>query len=431
MIRMTRIEVYKFCNGDKVRRRAWRQLASRVQMMTNRMWQIWLVWHINNGSADKLRVHFEAFNKWKESNVGKKKKVGKKPEWPVKAIPNELFSSKFPESVYRIISHEFPDIACRTRVLAEKRWRDTLNKRKSSSGSLPGWVAILFSCEAQPSFTHPLPIPFDKCSGSGFRKDKEKNYWLDVRVERLGDRENFDDSLQLMLNRRNARYTRGIVDKVISGDYDFKGSMLKLDDRNGKWFVLLSYTSPPVSHIVDPSKKIHLVPGKNSPWVAFTTKSGLRDAWRFGGSGRHVTYFRSQLQANRWGRQEQYRWAGSVQKGRGSRRAKAIWTKLSSRWRHFTKKYNEIVATRVVEVAVSRGIGTVVYHQPKESQRDKCFLFKSGRDKKSPMTWDWFQMKSLLASRCEACGVNFETAVTKQSEEEEEEAEEREAEAVV
>ena len=72
MIRMTRIEIYKFCNGDKVRRRAWRQLASRVQMMTNRMWQIWLVWHINNGSADKLRVHFEAFNKLKESNGGKK-----------------------------------------------------------------------------------------------------------------------------------------------------------------------------------------------------------------------------------------------------------------------------------------------------------------------------------------------------------------------
>ena len=424
MIRMTRIEIFRFCNGDKVRRRAWRQLASRMQMMTNRMWQIWLVWHINNGSADKLRVHFEAFNKWKESG-----KVGKKPEWPVKAIPSELFSSKFPESVYRIVSHVFPDIACRTRVLAEKRWRDTLSKRKSSRGSLPGWVAILFSCEAQPSFTHPLPIPFDKCSGKGFRKDKEGNYWLDIRVERLGERVNFNDSLQLMLNRRKARHTRVIVDKVISGDYDFKGSMLKLDDRTGKWFVLLSYSSPPESYTVDPGKEIHLVPGKSSPWVVFTVKGLLRDAWRCGGSGRHVTYFRGQLQANRWARQEQYRWAGSVQKGRGARRAKAVWPKRSSRWRHFTKKYNEIVAKRIVEVAVSRGIGTVVYHQPKESQRDKCFLFKSGRESRSSMTWDWFQMKSLLASKCEAYGVDFETAVTRQSEEEE--AEEREAEAVV
>ncbi len=393
VVRAARIEIFKFAPD---RRDAWRQLAVDCQRMQNRLWQIWICHHSNNGSADKLREHFAAFKEWKES------KTGDKPQWPCKALEPPLTVSGDRRSFYRILSAEFPNINVRTRGLLTNAWQSKLSSRKSTSGSLPGWVAILFALESVPSFTRPQPIPFDKQNAKLVKEDGK--YFVELRIERLsGSGKSIVERCELMLQKRKAHSLRAICDKVLAGEYAWKGSNLIYD--RGKWFVSLSYEMPAKHHIaLDPSKVLYVRPARLTPW---RVSVGVGDSWRFGGNGKHIEFARRALIQERASRKEHYRWAGSAQKGRGRKRADAVWTKLSSRWKDFTKRYNSEVSRQVINLAVSRGCGRIVYLQPKDVQRGSRFMSVAGNNEFSGMLWDYFQFGSMLAAKCEQEGIEY------------------------
>jgi IS605 OrfB family transposase len=407
MIKATKIEIWKFADGDKERRERWKELSTQVQRMTNRMWQIWLCWHCQNNSADKIRCYLDELQEWRNAD---KKSRGAKPKLDVNAIPDELNSSKYDGSFYRITAAEFPELHTRTRVLLEKKWKDTLKTRKSAKGSLSGWMAILLANESIPSFTRPMPIPFDKknspCDASLRYDDEAKKFFLDVRVERLhrDGGKSVTESCELVLNRRKTRSQQAIVKRIIDGEYTFKGSSLVFD--RGKWFVSVSYEMPTKKDVtVNPSKVLYLIPGKKSPWII---KIG-NDKWRAFGRGQHVVRMRNTIQNERMTRQEHSRWAGSNAKGHGANRAKSAWTKLSSRWKNFVKNYNHEVTRRVVDRCRQDGIGKVVFCQPRDAKRDLMYLASEGRHPKSRMTWDWFQVGTMLKYKAEQYGIEVET----------------------
>jgi len=145
-VRAAKIEIVGF-GRESGSRDNWKQLAIDCQRMQNRLWQIWLVHHSINGSAEKLRSHFDAYNEWQKT------KKGKKPEWPCKALEAPLTKSADEKSFYRILSAEFPGVNVRTRGLLTNAWQSRLSKRKAANGNLPGWVSILFANESLPSFT--------------------------------------------------------------------------------------------------------------------------------------------------------------------------------------------------------------------------------------------------------------------------------------
>lgn len=391
-VRATKIEIFGF---SKDRRDAWKELAVSCQRMQNRLWQIWLCHHANNRSADKLRSHFDAFNRWKETGEGKK------PDWPCKAVEPPLTKTASPDSFYRILSKEFPGVNGRTCGLLTNAWQGNLQKRKATSGNLPGWVSILFANESLPSFTRPQPIPFDKRNAK-LRKDGNK-YICELRIERLADGKGVVEPCELMLNKRKCASVRCIVDRIIAGEYEWKGSNLIYD--RGKWFVSLSYEMPQRERVsLDPNKTLFVRPGKRSPWRVRITGG---DSWRFGGNGAHVEHARRAIIRERNSRKEHYRWAGSNQKGHGRRRAESVWTKLSSRYRDFVKRYNNEISRQLIRLAVSRGCGRIVYLQPKDSHRDSRFLSVAGNDHRSAMSWDYFQFGSMVASKCETEGVEY------------------------
>lgn len=402
-VRTSRIEIFGFgkASGD---RDNWLHLSRQMQRMLNRMWQIWLVHHAGQNSAALLRKHLDDFAEWR------KIKKGAKPKWPVQNCDKTLSNR-----IYHIISDEFPDVNARTRVLLQNKWQGTLSTRKAANGSLPGWVSILFGNESIPSFTRPQPIVFDKDNG---RLEKiDGVHMLTVRIERLCGAEgkvkpSVVESCALMTNKRKAASMRTVIDRCISGEYSWKGSSLLFD--RGKWFALLSYEMPKNDRKpLDIGKTMYVIPGKLTPWILMAISDDKRDAWRFGGGGKHVEYARRTILDERASRKEHYRWAGSAQKGSGRGRADAVWTKLSSRWKDFVKRYNHEVSRRIVNMCVMRGVGRIVYCQAKDSQRDRTYLAKAGNRQGSAMLWDFFQMGTLLAYKCEHEGIEYEKHETK------------------
>jgi hypothetical protein len=408
MIRTTKVELFRFCaidqeNIDTDRRDAWKMLAQVNQQILNRAWQMWLVYHSANDSADKLKKHLDAWAVYKADP-----KNNKKPSWPVQCVPDAL-----QKAIYKDITKRFAVVNVRTVSLQLQKWKEGLTTRKAASGSLPGWVSILFANEAVPSFTRPQPIPFDRQNAT-LSSDNGK-LLLTLRIERLpaGTKKNKPSVLErceLMLNRRKTNSVRAIVERIISGEYTFKGSSLIFDSIKCKWFASIAYEMPvEETPKLDSGKTLYLIPGKKSPWVIKSVSKSGSDAWRFGGRGDHVTNFRRRIQRERNERKESYRWAGSNQKGHGRRRAEEVFTKLSARWRDFVKRYNNELTRKLVELCVNRRIGKIVYCQPNVDgpKRDRLFLARAGNDSRNGMSWEFFQVKTMLASKSEEFGIEF------------------------
>lgn len=401
-VRSARIEIFGL---SKERREAWRDLAIACQRMQNRLWQIWLCHHANNGSAEKLRSHFEAYRQWQAD------KKGDKPQWPCKALEVPLTASADARSFYRILSAEFPGVNVRTRGLLTNAWQSRLSQRKSASGSLPGWVSILFANESLPSFTRPQPIPFDKDNAK--LKKVGDDYICELRIERLADGKSVVEPCRLMLAKRKCRSVRAIVDKILSGEYAWKGSNLLYD--RGKWYAMISYEKPDgvrAKESYTEDKILYVRPGRmqkmDGAWRGSPWRIRIADrSFSFGGNGAHVEHARRAIIRERRERKEHYRWSGSNQKGHGTQRAESVWTKLSSRWKDFTKRYNSEVSRRIIELAKREGCGRIVYLQPRDSQRDSRLLSQIGNDSSSGMSWDYFQFGTMLASKCEEEGVEY------------------------
>jgi hypothetical protein len=411
-IRATRIEI-RWNASQRDRRDAWMDLSVRCQQMVNRLWQIWLVHHSSNGSAKKIRDHLNAYAKWSET------KEGQRPEWPVNAlgvnVPHPetgkmvpLFSLySHPEGPEKIMAEEFPDVAGRTRGLVINKWKQTITSRKSAKGTLPGWCAILLAFESVPSFTRPQPIPFD-IQNASIAKDAD-GIKLTVRIDRdaiTGKSE--VDVCGLVLDKRKCRSVRAIVEKTLTGVYEMKGSSVMFS--RGKWFFLLSYQMPVAEKVAaDESKVLTVFPGRKRPWIlSYVNDGDVEYSHGFGGNSIYIGNGRSAIERERFSRLNHSRWGGSNQKGHGRSRAMSVSTKLSSKWKDFVKRYNGEITRRVIQAAVRKGCGKIVYVQPKEGWRDTRCLSTVGRSDRSKMTWDYFQFGSMLASKCHEMGIEFE-----------------------
>jgi hypothetical protein len=377
----------------KDRKEVWRELCVKVQQMNNRIWQLWLVHHITNGSICKLQEDIRKYHEWE------KNRKGKKPTWSVGACDLSLGNH-----IFRALAEEFPDVHSHTRGQIYNIWYRNLIKRKSPSGCLPGWTNILFANESLPSFTSPQPIPFKTDQARLVRDGKD--IVLTVRLELLTKGRAVSDRVILLMGKHKSWRQKTIVDRMLDGTYAWKGSSLVWDRKNRKWFVSLAYEMPQRSRpSLEPSKSLILCPGKRVPWI-LADSSG---AWELGESGGIVVEnMRHRLQRERWERQEHYRWAGSAQSGRGRRRAKEVWTKLSSRWKDFEARYNREIAKKAVLKCVDKGIGKLIYFQPVDERKDDRLLETAGRVPNSSLGWDWFKMGSYLANKCEEYGVEYE-----------------------
>jgi len=430
-VRATRIEIFRFCGSDKERREVWRRACEDVQEAFNFLWRYWMVFHTLNDSAAKIRESLERYRQWHQAE---KKTRGPKPKWDVDAFPNtgELKGGKvvsqswdfahgksarkgitnppdLQNDLYHVVAKNFPRLTSDQISLILQKWSKSLKTRKAAKGNLPGWAAIILGREAIPSFTRRMPIPFTKRSCPGgipLRRDGDK-WILDVKVDRVQV-----DSCDLMLNREKTGSKRAIVSRIMSGEYVFMGSAIQYDDARNKWYAMISYRMPAsVKPDLDPSLTLIVRPGRHCPWRFMIVGSDSVSGKSFGrfGHGRHVEFARRNIISERMSRSEHSRFAGSNSKGHGRQRGDAAWTKLSSRWKDFAKRYNNEVTKRISEWIVDRGIGRIVFVQPKrESVNQRRFLSTAGNSERSGMSWEYFQFATMLRQKCERLGAVVE-----------------------
>lgn len=405
-MRVASLEIFRFCEGDKSRRLVWLELARDLQYAANRWWQTWEAWHVNNGTVAKARASAEKRKRMLAEGTAKKDL----PKPSVEPIPKSLA-----KLLYRTIRDEFPRLHSRVVVLFLQRMTKTVSKRKAANSTLPGWLAILYATEGRPSFTRPMPIPFDRQVKSPqvvlLPPDEQcRNWRVKIRIQRQDDGKSVVEVCELMTRRRKCRRDVSDLEKATDGRAKLCGSYLVYD--RGKWFVKFSIDEPKQAAAgLDPARRAVLLPGRNCPWMLALPADGAHGhlVMKRGGRARHVAPIRRRIQNERRERGDNYRWGG--RRGRGRKDAIGPWTKLSARWRNFVTRYNHLVTTSIVRELVSRGIGSLEYWQPEPGSKSASsrFLATQGKsdERRESSSWDFFQVKTLLANKCSREGIKF------------------------
>lgn len=401
-VRVIKLEVYKIHGDYKAVRDKWHSLAETVQQITNCIWETWLVWHVQNRSAEQQRDFLDRFAAWKKT------KEGDKPKSEVTAIPKKL-----DKLIYDTLAKEFPGINTTARELIRNAVCQKIKTRKAATGNLPGWTAIILRNESVPSSTRSQPIPFSKRNAVIVPpQEKGGRFALKLRVDRFdkpGKKAggSHEDHVELLTNRRGVFQHADKLRRIASGELEFCGSSLQWDRKKSKWFALICYKAPEVeAKGIDVNATATLCPGRGDPWALFFDY-GMQ--W-LGGRGIYVAATRQRLLTSRWSRQENYRHAGSSTKGHGRNRALHAVEKLSQGWKNFTKTLNHRITSEVVKRCESRGVGRLIYLQPTDSKRDTRFLSCAGKieGRHDATGWDWHQVAALLAYKCEKARILLE-----------------------
>jgi hypothetical protein len=411
LTQITSFEVSKVAGDWKAVTGRWHELSRDCRDLANFFWQRWLVHHFQNHSSDKLKAWLE------DRRVRGVKAAGK---CPVDCLDNKLSNAIYHESSVR-----FPRLNKRLQVLLLNRLTKTLKSRKASSGSLPGWSAILLGNEGVPSFSRPYPILFDKDNGPAKYpfvppETRGENWRLRLRVWRDesedGKGSSPIDELVLWCKGKKVRSQVAILEKIASGEYKFQGSQLVYSKGARKWFVRLCYSRPAeVKPDLDMGKTATLYAGEDCP-----LRLGLPDGAELRplGGGHFVGPVRRNIVIQRLNRRQNHRIAATHNsKGHGRTRALGSgWWRLQQRDRDFTKHVNRLAARFVVDQCIARGIGRVVYEQPEGAGCEGKFLQEAGAigDRKDSVGWPWFELGTYLKQAAQKVGI--EVSVVKSCE---------------
>lgn len=411
-IRILRIEVWKFKDLDA--RSRWKKHSDECQEMSNLFYQTWLLWHVQNGTANKIREYNSIVKEWHEQKAAAKsagdKFTLKKPKYD----GPQCFSKELDALIWSTLTSAYPHVHSRTATLLVAHIKGTLSSRKDTTGTISGWWSILLNREGMPSFTRGVPIPFDKQNTKLIPPETDKDNWrVRLRISRMDLPEgkqvcpSVEDFFEIGTKKRKTRSIDATLWKIKNDECDFCGSSLQYDRTKNKWFILLAVRYPIEKAKVDLGKTAVLSARRTRPW---TLRHDGRRKW-LGSRGNAVKSVRSRLIAERRSRQEGYQWSGSSVKGHGRKRACQPWWNLSRVWSDFVKRHNHEVTSAAVKYCVENGIGRLVYRQPEGRFKGRRFLDWAGKrgDVRESSGWDWFQVKSMLSYKCAKVGIHFES----------------------
>lgn len=371
-------------------RKAWYQQADEMKQVANLIWQTWLHWHIHNKSRLQLREWLD-----KRTEVGVKAAGA----CPVKAMPSELS-----RKIYTAVRSEFPLLHTRAHNLFQNKILRGIQSRKASNGSLPGWSAILLYHESLPSFTRPLPIPFDAQNGTLIREDKKR--YIDITTGLVKKRKGKKVRMSLFATKKpNSQLTA--FDKILSGEFQFKGSNLRWSKGDKAWYVEICYQTPANrAEGLDPSKVAYLVPGRDVPFKLIFP--GEKRHFWLQYKGEHIAIMRQRIFRMRRIRNANYR-HGSTRRGKGRAHATGWRDRFTRTWADFVRRVNHNTSQKAVTKCVRDGIGTLVYLKPSGIVSEHRLVSNLGSTKEDQSTWEFFQLKTMLEYKCQRVGIQFST----------------------
>ena len=373
----------------------WWHLADQCTEAANVMFQTWLVWHVQHGTADTIREMRAEWAVFKE-------KKGPKPE---KIDP---FPPALSKAMYDAVTHQITGVNSQVLAQLMQSEKQRFMARPATKGAWSYWQQVLLCRERLPQFTNRLPIPIKKSAYTLIDpEDSQKEYAIVSRVNREEPRNgrkvgtSTEDRVELVTRRKNAWRQRILLDRISSGEYTRCGASFVWDDRKRRWCVIISYRLPKLATIAPSSGTAILRPAEDHPWDLEVPGH----VYRIGGDGKHIAAIRQQVMMSRLSRQAGYRYAASSNKGHGRKRALAPIVALQRRWRDFVKTANHTTTATVVRILVEKQISQLVYVQPVGARRDEMCLSHAGSGQRECSKWDWHQVLSQLRYKCETHGI--------------------------
>lgn len=413
-VRVSRVQVASVDGDWKETQTRWFDMMHMVRRACNVFYETWLVWHVQNQSRQKLE---QWLNDRKSLGI---KEAGKS---PVACVPKGLGNV-----IYKAMIAECPNLHNRVLGLLQNKLADSLKKLTTSGGgALPGWTSTLLHKQGMPNFVKKwYPIPFDcRCGKLRVENGKqlvELSMW---RVPRDGKAAtSICDRITLNTRGPGCGRVRQEFENIVSGYWQYKGSMLTYDDRKKKWTVSLCYQCPQKLAEVDQKRTAYLIPGRSIPFCLFEDTDGDealhgkgtiaaidelterrwadKTAISLEGDGKRILEYRERTWEQRSERNSAYRFVAK-RKGHGRSGAFKSLAKSSRKWRNFVHKVNHTVSRRAVEWCIANRIGTLIYYQP--GKECSATRFVSGEFKNS--TWEFFQLGTHLKYKCQDRGVTL------------------------
>ena len=378
---------------------AWFKLAEACQAAANEFYKRWELWHFANDSATKIA-------QWQDQLRAHRKGCGPNPgKCPVECF--EGFEASCEPSLYKQLAAKFPSLGTNTVTQLMNKLRTTLISKPAAQGSFPYWQAVILDQERRPCHTGPVPIPFPptKCQLPETLDDGKCVLSLYVERQNVvdGRGEAIWDDIELVTKGRGIGSQLAVLRRMIEpgeGRWAFKGSSLFFHQRKNKWFAKLCYDRPKVAANIDPSKVAVLCAEEDRPW---TLEIGDRRIW----IGDDIAQRRRKFLRQGLGRKNNYRYAGSANKGHGRERAMAPQNILSRGWKDYVKSHNHATTKQVVTLCLQDNIGKIVYKQPTDAERDNLFLTRAGKipGHNDSTGWDWYQVQAQLNYKAAEFGI--------------------------
>jgi hypothetical protein len=384
------------------------EVSEEIQRVKNVWIFAWQRWHFARKSARKLS---DWMREYREAAKAKKKPL---PKCPVEFMSNEAASW-----IWREVSRECGATHSRCRTLAIQREQKDLGKRNAATGGFKRWHRILCGYGELPQWSRPQPIPIDTHNCTLEARDvpdprkpgKTLVEWsLVVRVDCfVGKGKSRGESHQLRLilrtgGRGGPGLTR-ILERCKSGEWKFCGS--SLFPKDGSWYVALCYRERKATPAkVDPGKTaVVCASRKRSFRIRIDGRTiGVRPY------GNLVGRIRRQVGDRRRTSNESSRYGSQSRLGHGRKRAAPDLKNIED---CFKKTFNEQSTADMVGLLVARGVGRIVFRQPKPRMAGTRFLVTAGSPSGRPGTWPWHQVEEMLRRKTARLGIELVTTCEK------------------
>ena len=249
-------------------------------------------------------------------------------------IIKQIYDTSIENSTYRLISEQFPDMPSSIRSALNRKvvkkfntdYKDVLKGQRSVS-----------------TYRYGMPIPFNL------------NDSMQVKVEEVDKKEAYTftflkDVKFILAFGRDRSNNRAIVDRIMSGEYKFCDSEIKVD--GGKMFLMLTVRFKRDAQSLDYDKIAATNLGMNCP-IFVTTNTGLKQRI---GSKEEFLQVRLQMQRRYRKLQEDL---VNAKGGHGRTRKMKALERLKLAETNFATTYNHKLSHHLIKFCVDNGIGTL------------------------------------------------------------------------
>lgn len=198
-------------------------------------------------------------------------------------------------------------------------------------------------------------------------------------------------------------YAKSILNRIVLGIYK-QGSAQIQEDRNGKWYLTISFNFEPNVQELDMTKTVGVDLGLVNTAVMQVFDSGtdqwIKTRWKHTViNGKEIMYFRQKLDARRKQMQIAGKIAGPGRIGYGyhtkMRPSKAIGKKVD----RYKDTYNHKISKYIVDFALRHRAGTI--------QMEDLSGFSGEQSEIFLKNWTYHDLQSKIAYKCEEKGIKF------------------------